>query len=51
MYYWVILSKTTYYKFQQVYGGDYMAILTLKIDEIEKQLLQEYAEEHDLTVS
>ena len=28
-----------------------MAILTLKIDEIEKQLLQEYAEEHDLTVS
>ena len=27
------------------------AILTLKIDEIEKQLLQEYAEEHDLTVS
>ena len=28
-----------------------MAILTLRIDEIEKQLLQEYAEEHDLTVS
>ena len=28
-----------------------MAILTLKIDEIEKQLLQEYAEEKDLTVS
>ena len=27
------------------------AILTLKSDEIEKQLLQEYAEEHDLTVS
>ena len=27
------------------------AILTLKIDEIEKQLLQEYAEDHDLTVS
>ena len=27
------------------------AILTLKIDEIEMQLLQEYADEHDLTVS
>lgn len=28
-----------------------MAVITLRIDEIEKQLLQEYAEDNDLTVS
>lgn len=28
-----------------------MAVITLRVDEIEKQLLQEYAEDNDLTVS
>ena len=28
-----------------------LTTITIKIDDIEKQLLQEYAEDHDLTVS
>ena len=28
-----------------------MTSITIKIDDIEKQLLQEYAEDHDLTIS
>lgn len=28
-----------------------MTVITIRVDEIEKQLLQEYAEDNDLTVS
>lgn len=28
-----------------------MTVITVRVDEIEKQLLQEYAEDNDLTVS
>ena len=32
-------------------GGDIVTSITIKIDDIEKQLLQEYAEDNDLTIS
>jgi hypothetical protein len=28
-----------------------LAMMTIRLDEVEKELLQEYAEEHDMTIS
>jgi hypothetical protein len=29
----------------------HLAMMTIRLDEVEKELLQEYAEEHDMTIS
>lgn len=37
--------------FHKWYGGEYVERITIRLDDVEKELLQEYAEDQDTTIS
>ncbi len=44
-------DNSIYIIFHEWYGGEIVERITIRLDDIEKELLQEYAEDQDTTIS